>query len=236
MIKIIGSTIGFIGYLIQVITKNKKKSIVIKLYDLADKYDNQSKLSLAAYGMMLFGDENYGAALEQFKKMKRTNKKTYIDRIAAMNIALCYWKLDSIDEAVEVLEDLNSKYEYVNENILTTLGYFYLLKGNYEKALYYSNQALEDEPEHAPALDNLGQIYYKQNELEKAEGYFLKALEYKDMVDSKYFLGLIYEKQGNKDKAREYFGKAYNTKTSIFSTVSKGDLEEKFREYSIIEE
>ncbi len=234
MIKVIGSIIGFLAYLIQVLVK--KPAIAIKLYKLADKYDNRNGLSLAAYGMLLFTEEKYDAALEQFKKMKQIKKKSYLDRIIAMNIALCYWKLNSIDKAIEELEGLRSRYEYVNEDILTSLSYFYMLKGDYEEALNITNEALEDEPEHAPALDNMGQIYYRQGELEKAEEYFLKALEYKDMVDSKYYLGVIYEKQGNRDLAEKYFKKAYDTKVSRFSTVSKEDLQEKFREYSIIED
>ncbi len=234
MIKVIGSIIGFLGYVIQVLIK--KSSIAIKLYELADKYDNRNSLSLAAYGMLLFTEENFDAALEQFKKMKQIKKKSYLDRIVAMNIALCYWKLNSIDKAIKELEDLRSRYEYVNEDVLTSLSYFYMLKGDYEQALNITNEALEDEPEHAPALDNMGQIYYRQGQFEKAEEYFLKALEYKDMVDSKYFLGIIYEKQGNRDLAEEYFRRAYDTKISRFSTVSKEELQEKFREYRIFED
>jgi len=232
MKKIIGSIIGFMGYIIQVIVK--KPSIAISFYGLADKYNNSNNLSLAAYGILLFEEEQYEKSLKQFKKIQNNNKKDYLDRIVSMNMALSYWRLECIDKAIEVLEGLRSRYEYLNGDILTSLGYFYLVKNDYEKALSISNQVLEDEPEHAPALDNIGQIYYKQGEFTKAEEYFLKALKYKDMVDSKYYLGLIYEKWDQQDKAEECFRQAFDTQISRFSTVSKEVLAEKYEEYGIL--
>lgn len=232
MKKIIGSSIGFIGYLIQVILK--KPSSARKLYSIADKYDNRNSFSLAAYGMVLFNEEKYHEALKQFKKMKNNkSKKGYLDRVASMNMALSYWKLGSVDNAIAVLEDLRSRYDYLNEDILTSLSYFYMLREDYEKAIDITKEALEEDPEHAPALDNMGQIYFRQGDLEKAEEYFLKALNHKDMVDSKYYLGLIYEEKGDREKAVEYFSKAFESKISRFSTVNKDDLELKFKEYGL---
>lgn len=233
MKKIIGSTIGFTGYLLQIFLK--KSSIAKKLYSLASKYDNYNNHSLTAYGVMFFEEEKYNEAIVQFRKIKKKQEKSYMDRAASMNIALSYWELDSVINAIEELEDLRARYDYLNADILTSLAYFYILKEEYDEAIDITKEVLKDEPEHAAAIDNIGQIYYRQGELEIAEGYFLKALKYKDIVDSKYYLGLIYEKKGNRDKAEEYFRKAYDTKVSRFSTVSKDDLKEKFMEYNIAE-
>lgn len=232
--KILGTVIGFTGYLIQVLLK--KEVFALKFYRFADKYDNRSALSLASYGLILFKEGECAAALQHFKKMRESTGKDFLDRVGATNMALCYWKLDRIDEGIEVLEEIKKKYKYLNADILTTLGYFCMLKGDYEKALDYTNEALEDDEEHGPALDNLGQIYFRKGQLEKAEEYFIKALENKEnMVDSKYYLGMIYEKQGDREKAAEYFNKAYNTAISQFSTVSHEQIEEKYREYGLVE-
>ncbi|MFP4660555.1 MAG: tetratricopeptide repeat protein [Halanaerobiales bacterium] len=231
MSKIIGTTIGLLGYLIQ--TFMNKPLIARKFYRIADKFDNSSKLSLTAYGMSLYNDAKYESALKQFKKAEKLNKKTYLEIILAMDMALSYWKLDRIDEAIKVLEELRKKYDYINEKILTSLGYFYILKSEYDKALECSNKALEDEPEYAPALDNIGQVYFRKNDLEKAEEFFQRALEHKNLLDSNYYLGLIYEIRGERDKAGQYFRQAFDVDDSSSSTVSKDDLAEKYSEYGI---
>ena len=78
------------------------------------------------------------------------------------------------------IEDLQKKYNYINPNTLTTLGYFYMLKGNYEKAIELTNSALKDNEEYAPAWDNLGQIYYNQGDYKKAYENFQKAIDYRE--------------------------------------------------------
>ncbi|MFW5985866.1 MAG: tetratricopeptide repeat protein [Halanaerobiales bacterium] len=232
--KILGTIIGFTGYLIQAIIK--KEGLAVKFYRAADKYDNRSALSLASYGLILFKRGESAAALQHFKKMRDATGKDFLDWVGATNMSLCYWKLHRIDEGIAVLEEIKKKYKHLNPDILTTLGYFYMLNGDLEKALEYTNEALEADQEHGPALDNLGQIYFRQDKLEKAEESFKKALDKKEnMVDSKYYLGKIYEKQGDKEKAAEYFKQAYNTAISQFSTVTRKQVEQKYREYGIIE-
>ncbi|MFW6036084.1 MAG: tetratricopeptide repeat protein [Halothermotrichaceae bacterium] len=233
MSKMFGTFIGFMGYMIQVITK--KPELAVKIYKFADKFDNRSSFSAAAHGNYLFNHGKLEEALVKFKKMRKVSKKNYLKDIAGKNMALCYWRMNRLDDSIRVMEEIKNKYDYRDESILTTLGYFYFLNGNYEKAINSSEEALKEKPEHGPALDNLGQIYFKKGEYEKAEEYFLKALEYRDnLIDSKYFLGLIYEKWGDKGKAAEYFRKASLTNLTTFSTVTKEELDDKCSKYNIL--
>lgn len=234
MTKIIGTTLGILGYVIQAVTRTSL--IPFKLYQLAEKYDNRSISSLAAYGILLLKREKPEVSLSQFEKMKDITKKDYFKKIAYKNMALCYWKLERIDDAIDILDRLRNKTAAVDKDLYTSLAYFHLLKANYQKALDFSNKVLDKDSNHASALDNIGQVYFEQDKLKKAEPYFLKALNNKkNMVDSKYYLGLIYEKWGEKEKAEKYFKKAYETSISSFSTVNKKEIEEKCREYNVFE-
>ena len=59
----------------------------------------------------------------------------------------------------------------------------------------------EDDP---VILDNLGQIYYKMGQVDKAKDYFERAEEEKDdQAVTLYYLGLIYSQEGDKERARE---------------------------------
>lgn len=225
-----GTSLGITGYIFQVIFK--KQDWAVTMYKLAIKYKTKSSYSLGAYGLILLREENFDQALPLFQQIHRINPTIYMDKIAYTNQSVCLWKMGKIEEAIQVLEKMRAKYDYISADTYTTLGYLYLLNKDFEQAIHYTQLALEDTPTHGPAFDNLGQIYFHQNDLEKAEEYFLKALEEKDtMVDSKYYLGLIYEQQGNLDLAKEYFQKAHESNVSVFSTVTLEQVTAKYEQY-----
>lgn len=221
------------------------RDIAIKYFKKALDLNTTNVLAIYNYGLILLQDGVFAEALELFNKSlelntKRIQKKT--KKPAALNraellqkniplaIASAYWRLENIDKAIDILEDLRKKYTYVSPNALATLGYFYIVAKDYDRALEITKLALEDDENFYPAWDNLGQIYFEKDDLEKASEYFKKSININSKsVDSLYHLGLIEELKGNKDIALEYFKKALECNITALNTVYKENIEDKIK-------
>ncbi len=69
-------------------------------------------------------------------------------------------------------------------------------------------KAIEIYPDYADGYGELGLLYYRKNDYEKAMYNYQKALEYKPKASIYSNMGIIYFNQGNLDKAREVYEKA----------------------------
>ena len=189
--------------------------------------------ALYAYGTEILKESGRAdEALTHLERARKINAKVNMDKNIRLAISSCYWVKGDIDRAINTLESLKSDYSYVNAHVYTTLGYFYILKEDFDKAMEYSKKAIDDNNEHSAAWDNIGQIYFRQKNFEDAKAAFLKALKYREnMVDSLYYLGVIYENEGNSDKAFEYFSKAKKCNISTLNTITKEQIMEKYTKY-----
>ncbi len=202
----------------------------IALYKLAISKNTKNSVAYLNYAIILVKDGNPKEALLYLEKARKFNgaKNVITAKGIALTIGTCYWVMGEIDKAIGELENLKAKYEYVNHHVLTTLGYLYIVKGDLEKALQYTNEAIEDTPNSGSAFDNLGQIFLLKGEQDKAREAFLKAVEFnKDLVDSYYYLGIIAEEQSNKQEAKSYFEKAAACSITSLNTVTKEQILEK---------
>ena len=155
-----------------------------------------------------------------------------ITKYARQDYAIALWKCGRLDDAIACLEQMLKDYEYFSIDFYTTLGYFYVEAENWEKALEYTNKALDENEAHGPAYDNLGQMAFRQGNYEEAKEYLLKALDLKEtMADSKYYLGLIYEQEGDLETALDYFIQAHKSKVTGMNTIEKSVIDAKYNEY-----
>lgn len=67
------------------------------------------------------------------------------------------------------------KVDSSDPNLLSDLGYSYLLQQRFREAEEYFQRALKVQPTHSKALNNLGLLYSKQNEYDKALAVFRRA-------------------------------------------------------------
>ncbi len=196
-----------------------------KYYRKAIKLNTTNVPALYNYALDLLHDGRAAEALPLLERAEKYNTKLIYEKNIPLAIGSCHWVMGNIDKAIEIMEGLEEKYSYVNVSTLTTLGYLYILKMDYEKAEEYTLRAIEDTPEHAPAWDNMGQIYYNKGDMAKAKEYFTKALEYKDnMADSLYYMGLIAKYEGNKQMSIDYFTKASQCNVSALNTVTLNEI------------
>jgi tetratricopeptide (TPR) repeat protein len=216
--------IGMIGNFYYFIRKPDK---AMEYYKKAVKHNTRNVKALYNYALDSMHNGNAEEALPILQRAEKINTKMLFEKLIPLAISSCYWIMGDIDKAIEILEKLQKTYRYINPSTLTTLGYFYMLKNDYEKAEKLTRDALADNEEYAPAWDNLGQIYYAQNNIEKAEENFKKALEYREnMPESLYYTGKIELEKGNKEEAKKYLTKANECYISAMSTVTKEMIEE----------
>lgn len=203
----------------------KKPDTAMKFYEKAVKRNTFNIKALYNYALDKLHQNKPDEALPVLKRAEKINTLPLFEKLIPLAISSCHWLNGDIDEGIEILEGLKSKYNYINASTLVTLGYFYMLKGDYAKAEENTNLALKDNPQSASAYDNLGQIYYRKNEFEKAKEYFEKAIKINEnTVDSLYFLALI-EKENNRERAIELLEKAQGCYISGLNTITREDVE-----------
>jgi 4-amino-4-deoxy-L-arabinose transferase-like glycosyltransferase/Flp pilus assembly protein TadD len=107
-------------------------------------------------------------------------------------------------------------------------------KGNYQKTISYSQEALNCMPDFPEALILLGVTYKTMGRSDKALSYYLKAIESDPGQPETYLnIGNIYADAAEYDKAKDYFlkaieidpylARAYNSLGNVY--FSQGDLE-----------
>ena len=212
-----GYILSFLGDLYLKIFKLEK---AIHCYELALKYNTKNAVSLYYYGIVLLQQGNAEKALQLFEKARPINKKPLFEKLIILGISSCYWKLNKLSDAIDILEKLRKDYTYVSPEALTTLGYFYMLAKDYDKAMEISKNVLAEDENYASAWDNIGQIYFFQKDYENAKENFLKSISLNPYsVDSLYYLGILEEMQNNNEKAKEYFERASKCRLTALNTI-----------------
>ncbi len=211
----------------------RKPDTALKYYRRAVEKNTKNSVALYNYGLELLHQGSAEEALKYFELSEKYNTKLFYDKNIPIAKSSCYWVMggdENIRKAIEILEKLTESYKYVNAGAYTSLGYFHLLLGELDEAEKYTNIALEDDRENAPAWDNMGQIRLARNDIDGAEEAFLKALEFRGhMVDSLFFMGVICEKKKDRAKALEYYKKAEQCNISSLNTVTLEQVQAKIR-------
>ncbi len=178
------------------------------------------------YSIHLVRSGNGREAIEYLQRGLALKPTLMTEKNIMLTLGSSYWTIGEIDKAIEILEGMRSRYEYVNAHVLTTLGYMYFVKQEYEKAKEITYLAIDDTPNSGSAWDNMGQINYALNQRDEAKSAFLKAIEYKDdLPDSHYYLALLAYEDGDIDLARERIQKAESCTLSALNTVNREQIE-----------
>ncbi|MBR6399898.1 MAG: tetratricopeptide repeat protein [Firmicutes bacterium] len=204
-------------------TRNPDKALYY--YRKAVAKNTKNVAALYNYSLEMLHLGNAEEALIYLERAEKYNTALLYEKNIPLAVSSCYWIMggeENIQKGIEILEKLKDSYGYVNCSVYITLGYFYLLKGELDKAEEYTKVAIEDNDEYAPAWDNMGQIAFARGNYDDARGHFEKALEYRPtMVDSLYYMGVISEDGGDKEKALEFYKKAEKCNISALNTVTR---------------
>lgn len=225
------NTAAYLGYLFQGFWG--KPETAFKLYSFAYSHGSTAKAPKVAYAMQLMQKTRYEESKNALEDLLADESlKPTLLKIVRQDVAIAYWNTGDVQRAIDTMEKMKEDYDLLSAEFFTTLGYFYVEAGDYEKAAETTETALSMDEGNGGAYDNLGVIAYKQGNLEEALELFTKALELKEtMASSKYYLGLIYEQLGDEDQAKSYFTAAHNSNITGLNTVTREQVDEKYREY-----
>lgn len=162
---------------------------------------------------------------------KLSKQKTLKDEIInlRLNQSLIYWKRNQLDAAIDLL--LSTYKDYKTMIIYQNLGYFLILKGDYNRALEFNQEAYEYDNDNIGILDNLAENYFFVGEYDKAIEIFDKIIHRKPSFASPYYYyALTLHKIGKKEEALEMLKKGLECKFSYLSAVKKDEIEAKILE------
>lgn len=204
---------------------NKKIDEAMPWYDRAYnfKYCKPYIKIIYTYILLRQGDvEKSEKILRAVMKQKLSQK----DKInASLNLSLVLWKKDNLDEAIKLLQDLYDagiKTTLIYQN----LGYYLIVKGNYEEALKFNLEASEYSSTDLSLLDNLAISYYYLKDYDKAMEIYNKLIPNNpSFVTSYYYYAKTLIAQEKYEEALEALKRALNCRFSFISSIPKTVVE-----------
>lgn len=149
------------------------------------------------------------------------------EMLAKTNYALLLWKEGELNRAIELTEYVFKRYK--TTVVYSNLGYFYILKGDLEKALDFNLEAYDFAPDNNVIADNLGCTYLALGDLDEADAFYEELMakpKPPKFPEAYYNYGLVKEKKGEFQQALELYRKAESFPFSNLSNVGKEDVEE----------
>ena len=183
------------------------------------------------YGFLLLKEGHLDESLKIFKEQINSTSKIKDNDLYSLksNYALALWKNGELDRAIALYEAIFPNYK--NTNVYGSLGYFYILKGNLEKALEFNQEAMEYNNTGAVILDNLGQTYFMMGEYQKADEIFKKLMALSPKFPEAYYdYALVLEKLGDKERCLENLKNSLNYKPNFLSGITVEQIEEKLKQ------
>ena len=198
----------------------------MRQYQACIDQGSQDMKCILSYVVLLLRKGEYEKSREILVKVQKYPMTEDQRRQLFINYAACVYRLGEIDKAIQLMERQHEKGE--SGLVYETLGYLYVEKGDFDKALSYNTQACEYDDEDSITLDNLGQTWYRLgNDKQKAKEYFDKAHELKPrQLDTLYFLALYDLEAGDKEAAKDKIETLLEGRYSPLNYASREKAEE----------
>lgn len=163
--------------------------------------------------LLKLGDYEVEFHKEGFAPMKQVIKPSMGER-KELDV-----KLGSIGQAMAQMDDAGELTGKDKAVVLFNEAVPMIKAGDDDGALPKLEEAIQEDPELAPALFHAGRIHLMKNDLEKAEAELLKVLEVKPDMDSVYpLLAETYKRMGDDKNYEKYLAEAETR-----GTVSAGE-------------
>jgi tetratricopeptide (TPR) repeat protein len=134
----------------------------------------------------------------------RKTKAGEVGNIALYMAGIFYRKTDS-EKALSLLRRISPP----TSESLVGQGYVFENRGDWSEAQRMYEQAIEIDPNHAPACANMGNVFYRQRKYDEALTWYKKAIEIDPSFAPAYLnTGLVYYYQGKYDEALTWHKKA----------------------------
>jgi len=189
--------------------KNKEYDNAIRIYKIALKFGEDSKIILRHIGDIYLIQHRYELALDYYLKILEIGPSEESDYLIYLNMSVIYGR---IDDNVNVLKYLKMALELKPDDpeVHYSFGVYYRDKDfNIKESIRYFKKALEIEPSHANSLINLVGLLIFVGDLEEASILGTKAIE---LYPENHFLlnnlGCLYEALKDYETALSYLHKS----------------------------
>lgn len=149
------------------------------------------------------------------------NKLSEKNLLAAdLNSAIILWKKNDLPAAIEKMEGVYNT-GYRSTVLYQTLGIFYLMNNDLIKAESFLNEAMDYNGDDISIRDNLGLLYIKQGDFQKAEEIYKKIFEETtpSFIEAHYNYATVLKHKGDIENACKYYQKALGCPERFLSTV-----------------
>lgn len=141
-----------------------------------------------------------------------------------LNRALITWKSGDLSQAIVQLEELYAD-DYKTDGLYGSLGSFYILNKEFDKALELSEEALNANSSNLVALDNKGQAYIGLGMLDEALEVYEQLIPQKPKFLEAYFnYGTILEKKDRLQEAKYNYETALTFDEKYLSTITHDEV------------
>lgn len=203
--------------------------VAMTYFEKAIKHPFAKPYIKSSFGYVLLREGRLEEAepyLLEAAEMKTKDERFKYNNI--LNLAILNWKKGDIDKAIDIVE--NIKGDYRNSILYEILGYLYIAKGDYEKALEVNKEAYDYNKDDNVITDNLAQSYYFLGDYDEAEKLYENVIDYIKFPEAHYYYGIIKWKKGDYLSAYEALKTATRLKVSFLSIVDKEMLTGKLQE------
>lgn len=203
------------------------KENALKYFEKAVKHSQSKPYIKSSYGYLLLREGRVEEAepyLIEASEYKAKDSRFHFNSI--LNLAILNWKKGDVDKGIKLIEDI--KEQYNNTIMYEILGYLYISKGDYKKALEFNQEAYDFNPDDNVIGDNLAQSHFFLGEYDQAEKLYDSILDFVKFPEAFYYYGIIQQKKGNYVRAYESFEHSLTLKNSFLSNVKKEDVELEF--------
>ena len=205
------------------------------LFHLGQAYETGSAKpqTVTTYAYLLLKSGEIDKSMQIFEKQIASySLPENLRNSAKGSYALALWKKGDLQKAISLLEEILPKYK--NTNVYGSLGYFYNINGDLDKALQFNLEAYEYNSTGQVILDNLGQTYFLLGEYDKSKEIFDKLIEMKPTFPEAYYdYALLMEALGERNEALEALDKALYCMVSFVSDFTRAKIEQKLAELSV---
>ncbi len=197
-----------------------------KMFDLAEKMGGASFNSRVIIGFLYFKMGDYEVADKLFRQLRPTAKSNDQRMRLKMSHALVKWRRGDVAEAIEMLEEVISKYK--NTSAYGSLGLIYLLDNQLEKALDFNKEAYDYNKDDAIIVDNLAYNYYLLGDYDNADKYYEETFALKPRFPEPYFYyaKLKAEAHADTSAAIEYLETCLTKNFNANSTITVEQVQE----------
>jgi len=200
-----------------------------EMYQKAYDMGCRTPAMLIAMGLIHMREGRFEQAREVFLEAEKQKGIRPEERARLRNnYAILQWKTGRLDEAIAQMRIIEQSGR--TSFVYGTLGYFLIEKatqtGDFTEAEAFNLEGLDYDDEDSVVLDNLGQLYLRMGDREKARSFFEKAHAQKpSQIDTLYYLAKFAVEDGDTQKAREYLDTALEAIFSSACTVSREDAQ-----------